>query len=286
MYATSTSTATAVPTATQLLAAIPQALIATDLGGRVTWWAGAAEALYGWTAEEAVGRLAGDLIVPEPDRVRAAHVREQAQSGRPFTGHFTMQHKDGRTFPAYVMNAPVRDEDGRLIGLLGISHDVTEELAAAHELAEREARYRGIVDTSLEGIWMFDPAGATTFANGRMAELLGLTPERLASSTVFDFVRAENHPGVRRVLDELRRGESARFDTSLVRADGSEVRVDLVASALRDDTGAHLGALAMVSDSSERHASMAALAEQQDRLTHTLEAGGMAAWEVDLATGE
>ena len=156
---------------------------------------------------------------------------------------------------------------------------------AASELAEREARYRGIVETSLEGIWMFDPDGATTFANERMAALLATTPERLAVSTVFDVVRPVSHPGVRRVLDELRRGESARFDTSLLRADGTEVAVDLVVSALRDQRGTHLGGLAMVSDATERRAALAALADEQERLTQTLEAGGMAAWELDLATG-
>ncbi len=271
MYARTTTTAA--PTPDQLLAAIPQALIATDLEGRVTWWTGAAEALYGWRAGEALGRLAAELIVPEPDRVHAAHVREQAGAGSPFTGHVTLQRKDGSTFPAFVMNAPVRDQDGRLVGLLGISHDVTDELAAASALAEREARYRGIVDTSLEGIWMFDAAGTTTFATGRLAELLAVRPEQLARSTVFDFVHPEHHPGVRRVLEELRRGESARFDTSLVRADGGEVHVDLVASALRDDTGLHLGALAMVSDATERHASLSALREQEERFRQVFDQG-------------
>ena len=267
------STNTSAPTPAQLLAALPQALIATDLDGRVTLWAGAAEALYGWSAAEAMGRRVSELIVPEPQRVRAAHLRAEAQDGRPFTGHFTVRRKDGATFPAFVMNSPVRDGSGKVIGLLGISHDITEELAAAQALAEREARYRGIVDTSLEGIWMLDPEGRTTFANRRLGVLLGVGPDELAVSTVYDFVRPENHGGVRRVLGELRRGDSAQFQTSLIRGDGTEVPVDLAASSLRDEQGAHLGVLAMVADATERQAGVAALREQEERFRQVFDQG-------------
>ncbi|MBL8777657.1 MAG: PAS domain S-box protein [Acidimicrobiales bacterium] len=267
------TTRTTAPTPAQLLAALPQALIATDLDGRVTWWTGAAEALYGWSAGEAVGRPVSELIVPEPIRDHAARLRGEALSGTPYAGHFTLCRKDGSTFPAHVMNSPVCDEDGVVVGLLGIAHDSTEALAATQALAEREARYRGIVDTSLEGIWMLDPDGRTTFANRRLGVLLGVGPDELAVSTVFDFVRPENHAGVRRVLGELRRGDSAQFETSLIRGDGTEVPVDLVASSLRDDHGVHLGALAMVADATERQASLAALRAQEERFRQVFDQG-------------
>ena len=273
------------PTLGQLIAAVPQALVTTDLDGRITLWAGAAERLYGWSEAEAVGRVAAELLVPGPDRRRAVHLRDEALRHRPFTGHLTLCRKDGSTFPGHVMNAPVHDAEGRVVGLLGIARDITEELIAAHDLAGREARYRAIVDTSLEGIWMFDPEGRTSFANRRMAELLALDEDALSSSTVFDFVRPAGHDGVRRVLGELRAGASARFDTVLVRPSGGEVPVDLVVAPLRDDAGRHLGGLAMVSDATERRAVLAALRDQEERLTHVLEAGGLAAWEIDLATG-
>ena len=266
---------TRTPTPAQLLEALPQALIATDLEGRVTWWTGAAEGLYGWTAREAIGRLASELIVPESARAHAAELRREAQDGLPFAGHFTLRRKDGSTFPAHVMNSPVRDERGEVVGVLGISHDHTVELAATQALAEREARYRGIVDTSLEGIWMLDPEGRTSFANRRLGALLGVGPDELAVSTVFDFIRPENHAGVRRVLGELRRGDSAQFETSLVRGDGTEIPVELVASSLRDDRGVHLGALAMVADATERPASLAALREQEERFRQVFDQGSL-----------
>ena len=61
--------------------------------------------------------------------------------------------------------APASDAQGALAGLMRAARDLGDELPLALDLVEREARYRAIVDTSMEGIWVFDPDGGTTFAN-------------------------------------------------------------------------------------------------------------------------
>src|ERR1700741_5390350 len=57
-----------------------------------------------------------------------------------------------------------------------------------HALAESERRYRRIVETAEEGVWTIDEAGLTTFVNGKMAKMLGLTPAEMLGRHMFEFI--------------------------------------------------------------------------------------------------
>jgi PAS domain S-box-containing protein len=105
----------------QLLDAVGQAVIATDLQGRVTYWNRAAEQLYGWTAEEAVGRSVLDLTPGEQSADEAARIMEALSRGEAWSGRFVVRRKDGTSFSALVTNAPVHDEAGMLVGVVGVS---------------------------------------------------------------------------------------------------------------------------------------------------------------------
>jgi len=105
----------------QLLDAVGQAVIATDLRGRVTYWNRAAEQLYGWTAQEAVGRSVLDLTPSEQSADEAAAVMEALSRGESWSGRFVVRRKDGTSFSALVTNAPVHDEAGMLVGVVGVS---------------------------------------------------------------------------------------------------------------------------------------------------------------------
>jgi diguanylate cyclase (GGDEF)-like protein/PAS domain S-box-containing protein len=109
-----------------LLASVQQAVIATDLKGMIVYWNPHAEMLYGWPAAEAIGRCAADLIAAEASPERTRQVMAQLQAGRSWSGEFMVRHRDGRVFPMHVTDSPIRDEDGELIGIIGISIDISE----------------------------------------------------------------------------------------------------------------------------------------------------------------
>jgi PAS domain S-box-containing protein len=128
-----------------LLDAVDQAVVATDLNGTLIFWNSFAEKLYGWPAAEALGSNVLDLM-PSP------HLREQAteilallQSGHSWAGEFEVQRRDGTFFPAMVNDSPILNDQGELIGIVGVSVDNTERRRAEKEredllLREREAR--------------------------------------------------------------------------------------------------------------------------------------------------
>jgi two-component system, cell cycle sensor histidine kinase and response regulator CckA len=110
----------------RLLDAVGQAVIASDHQGHVTYWNRAAESVFGWTAEEARGRSALDLNVPEHERHRADEIMGSLRRGEAWTGEIDLRRKDGSTFPALVTDSPLLDEEGALEGVIGVTTDLTE----------------------------------------------------------------------------------------------------------------------------------------------------------------
>ena len=110
----------------QLLNAVQQAVVATDPEGHVIFWNSFAEKLYGWTAAEAVGRPISELKTSQFLRDHAHEIHQKAAAGESWTGEFLVQGKFGKAFPALLTTAPILDGQGRLLGIVRVSIDLTE----------------------------------------------------------------------------------------------------------------------------------------------------------------
>ncbi|MDP9206026.1 MAG: PAS domain S-box protein [Gemmatimonadota bacterium] len=110
----------------QLLNAVQQAVVATDPDGIVIFWNKFAELLYGWTADEAVGRMIQELTPSPFLREHGAEIIERGAAGGSWTGEFLVQGKSGKAFPALLTTSPVRDASGRVLGFVTVSIDLTE----------------------------------------------------------------------------------------------------------------------------------------------------------------
>ena len=95
-----------------LLGAVGQAVIATDPQDRILYWNHMAEKMYGWTAEEALGRHSGFLTPANVDRGRAIEILNRVRAGETWSGEYVVQRRDGSTFPALVTDTPFYDAEG------------------------------------------------------------------------------------------------------------------------------------------------------------------------------
>jgi diguanylate cyclase (GGDEF)-like protein/PAS domain S-box-containing protein len=161
--------------------------------------------------------------------------------------------------------------------------DTNRKLAAQFERAQQasevialsEARYRLLVDTASEGIWILDRGGRITFANPKLAEMLGYSVAQLQAMTLLDLVPEPDRPGIVEALQSQRRGNSVRGARQLLNADRKLVPVHMSSSPMID-RGEVAGILGVVTDLSEQmvaHEELQRLAaELEDRVAQRTQA--------------
>jgi two-component system, cell cycle sensor histidine kinase and response regulator CckA len=110
-----------------LLEAVAQAVVATDPDGRVIYWNRGAEELFGWSAEEMIGRIAGKLILPEEEQPEAEAVRALLARGETRSGDLVIRRKDGSLRTTSYSASTFRDARGEIAGNISVSSDVTEQ---------------------------------------------------------------------------------------------------------------------------------------------------------------
>jgi PAS domain S-box-containing protein len=122
-----------------MIACSPVALYSVDADGVVLTWNHSAERVFGWRAEEVVGRPLP--IVPDGMREEFAALRERALDDEGFVAEeLVRQRKDGALIPVRLSVAPVFDSEGSVIAILGAAEDISERLRAEAEREELQGQ--------------------------------------------------------------------------------------------------------------------------------------------------
>jgi PAS domain S-box-containing protein len=150
------------------------AILVTDAEDRITDWTPGAEAVFGWTVEEAVGQPSSIIFTPE-DQAHHVDEDEVETACRDGVAPNRRWHlcKDGRRVFIDGTVTALRGERGELRGFLKIGQDVTERRKTEEALRESEARFRHMADSAPALIWMTDADGAVTFANMHYDHVFG-----------------------------------------------------------------------------------------------------------------
>ncbi|HEU4376720.1 MAG TPA: EAL domain-containing protein [Telluria sp.] len=122
-------------------------------------------------------------------------------------------------------------------------------------LERSEERFRRIVHSAGEGIWEIDADANTTFVNPKMAAILGYTIEEMLARPLASFMDAEGLAILDVNLVRRREGIAERHEFKFVRRDGSDVWTSMATNPIFDGAGAYVGALALVTDITDRRAS-------------------------------
>ncbi len=155
-----------------LLDEIDASVLATDMNGVVISWNSGAEALYGWSAEEAVGRNARDLVVPEDTAAAERLLEELSRDGR-WDGELEVRRKDGTLFTAYVRNRLVLDDHGAPSAIVGVALDISQRVEAETALLQSRNYAQAVTECMGEGLFTVDLEGRITYINRAAEQMLG-----------------------------------------------------------------------------------------------------------------
>ena len=225
------------------------AIISKNLDSTILSWNRAAEKLFGYTAEEAVGRSIR-MIIPADRQSEEDDVLREVRAGRSITNFETVRvAKDGRQVPISLTVSPIRDDAGTVIGASKIARDLSDRIDA--DLTIR--RLAAVVESSDDAIISKDLDGVITSWNAAAQRMFGYTPEEAIGRSVRMLIPADRQSEEDEVLARIRRGESVdHFETVRQRRDGSTLTISLTVSPIKNDQGRVVGASKVARDISLR----------------------------------
>lgn len=243
-------------------------ILTCDETGTIRSFNQAAEKIFGYRAAEIIGQNI-NLLIPAPHLIEHdTYISNYPQTGK---GHSigllreTMgQHKDGSIFSMELAVNEAR-VDGRYV-FTAICRDITESKLAQEALRESEERYRRIIEISLEGVWKIDLNGNTTFVNQRMAEMLGYSISEMAGKPLFAFTDDEGKAIAEAYIERRRQGIDEQHDFKFSCKDGTELWTIVSTNSLFDAQGQYNGALAMITDITQRKYAETALQKANEEL--------------------
>ena len=235
--------------------------------------------MLGWTEEELI--LKGlDVIFDVKNPALSTLLDEHISSGSA-KSQVNYRRKDGTTLNGEISSTFFIDRNGEPRAV-SIIRDITERKRVEQALRESEEKYRNIVETTNEGIWVSDATGRTTFVNERMARMVGHSREELVGKYGWDFADEEGEAISKQNFENRRQGINGVHEFKFIHKDGSLLWALVNSQYLTDSNGKFIGVLAMLTDITERKQAEEALRENEEKYRLLIEYAPSAIYEIDF----
>ncbi|MEJ2034023.1 MAG: PAS domain S-box protein [Deltaproteobacteria bacterium] len=164
-------------------------------------WNQAAEKIFGFSADEALGRHPYELIVMKEEQPQIDEIWHRLLEGDA-TAHSTNRNvtKEGRQIICDWANTPLRKEDGKILGVLSIVEDVTEIKQAQEALLESEKRYRDLFETATDLIQCLYADGRIDYVNKAWRTTLGYGTGEIIGRNICEFISPQDHEQCRTIF--------------------------------------------------------------------------------------
>lgn len=163
--------------------------------------------------------------------------------------------KDGSVLYCEWFNSALKDDNGKVIAIMSLVQDITARKEHEANLQQSEERYRRIVETSQEGIWTIDENNNTNFVNNRICRLLEFSRGEIMGKQLIDFMDEKGRKIAEEILERQKTEPVESFECSFFTRTGREVCTIISTNAIFGERQEYLGALAMVTDITERERS-------------------------------
>lgn len=249
------------------------AIVTKNIDGFIQTWNSGAERLFGYPAEEVIGKHV-TILFPK-DRLHEEDViLDKLRHGQPVEHLETVRvTRDGRQIPVSVSISPLKDSDGRVTGASKIIHDVSDIVAARNALTQEKELLITTLASIGDGVIVTDAEGRVTFLNPEAERLTGWTKADASGrplGVVFRIVNERTRRVVENPVEKvLKLGTVVGLanHTMLLREDGAEFLIDDSAAPIRDKDGSLFGVVLVFRDATkqrkahEARAQLAAIVE-------------------------
>ena len=198
------------------------AIISKDLNGIITSWNKAARRLFGYTAEEAIGRSI-TMLIPADRQQEEPEILARLRNGQSVDHFETVRiRKDGSPLEISLTISPIRDAGGRVTGASKIARDITEPKRAEQAKHEAAQRFRFLAESVPQKIFTAKPNGDVDYFNQQWMEYTGLAFEQIKGWDWKQLIHPDDlKENIRAWRHSIRSGEPFHFEHRVRRADGS-----------------------------------------------------------------
>jgi PAS domain S-box-containing protein len=263
----------------------PDGMVTIDADGNIVLWNRAAEKIFGYTAEEMLGKPLTRIM---PKRFHEAHknsLNRVASGGKPRIIGKTVEviglRKDKSEFPLELSMAKWKTGEG--LFFTAVIRDITERKQAEEALKDSEEKFRSLVESTSDWIWEINRDGVYTYASPKVKELLGYEPEEVIGKTPFDFMPAEEAKRVaNKFKDTIKNNKPIeKLENINLHKDGHLVILETSGVPVFDGNGHLRGYRGVDRDITERKQAEEALQQSQERYQNLVENINDVIFEVD-----
>lgn len=217
----------------QLVENVSDAIISTDLDFRIITWNKAAELIYGWKAEEIIGKKVMKTITVEYPYDEPKTVVKQVFERGSWKGEVIQPRKDGILLNILASVSLLKDITGKPIGIVAINHDISDRKLAENKLKESEEKFRNIAEQSSLGL-IIQQEGLIKFVNSAVADISEYSLQKIKNWSTKDVKRiiySEDLPIFNEKLGYIERENlhhSEHFECRILAKKGRMKWVDII----------------------------------------------------------
>lgn len=225
------------------------AIISKRLDGTITSWNPAAEIIFGYTADEAIGKNI-TIIIPDELLEEEQGIISRVKSGERIDHYETIRKKkNGDRISITLSISPIKDKAGNVIGISKIARDITEEKSGE----QKQAMLAAIIESSDDAIVSKDLNGIITSWNHGAEKIFGYPPSEAIGKHITLIIPKDRLDEETDIITKIRSGERvSHFETVRITKDGREINISLTVSPIKDKKGKIIGASKIARDITEK----------------------------------
>lgn len=205
----------------------PMAVINWDLNSGITDWNKSAEIIFGYTKEDAFGKMAADFMLPESAKNFTHEVWKSLCNNTGGTRSTNENiRKDGKVITCEWYNTPLTNEKGDVVGITTMALDITEKINSEKVIKESNARFKMLSDLSFEGI-LIHKDGVVIEVNSSLEKLTQYSREEIIGNNGVELLVVDEY--IPTILENIKKNLTTPYELELKRKDGTNIWVEIEA---------------------------------------------------------